>query len=181
MRALAPFVGNLTWEALKRVTTIDDQERELIMSMVGTVIYYPPEARSRPEPSSPTLTSITQLSTGKPTPAAARSTSLCSNATTTPTCDEVTDNIAYAHTPFTTKVEEMMRRISDKIANRSGIPTSRGNRVRQPDERAGVQDAVDRQRRSKGPASPKASSSSTATSSQPITRISFWSGISVSA
>jgi hypothetical protein len=38
---MVPFTGNLTWEALKRVNSIDDNERELILSMVGTVIYYP--------------------------------------------------------------------------------------------------------------------------------------------
>jgi conjugative transfer pilus assembly protein TraH len=42
VRNKAPFVGNLTWKALQRTGTyLDDQERELIMSIVGTVIFYP--------------------------------------------------------------------------------------------------------------------------------------------
>ena len=58
---MVPFTGNLTWQALKRVNTIDDNERELIMSMVGTVIYYPTSQNRDPDVMGPTLTSITQL------------------------------------------------------------------------------------------------------------------------
>ena len=47
-RAMVPFTGNLTWQALKRVNSIDDNERELILSMVGTVIYYPTVSKPRP-------------------------------------------------------------------------------------------------------------------------------------
>ena len=62
VRNKAPFVGNLTWKALQRTGSyLDDAERELIMSMVGTVIYYPEEDARDPEPVAPTLTSISQL------------------------------------------------------------------------------------------------------------------------
>ncbi|MCK7497219.1 MAG: conjugal transfer protein TraH [Comamonadaceae bacterium] len=48
-RNKAPFVGNLTWKALQRTGTyLDDQERELIMSIVGTVIFYPEDVDARP-------------------------------------------------------------------------------------------------------------------------------------
>jgi hypothetical protein len=51
IRNKAPFVGNLTWKALQRAGTyLDDQERELIMSIVGTVIFYPEDAARDPEP-----------------------------------------------------------------------------------------------------------------------------------
>jgi hypothetical protein len=60
-RAMVPFTGNLTWEALKRVNSIDDNERELILSMVGTVIYYPIAQNRDPDVIGPTLTSITPL------------------------------------------------------------------------------------------------------------------------
>ena len=68
---MVPFVGNLTWKALKRVTTLDDPERELLMSIVGTVIYYSTIRTAirtfmRPRsPASPTC------STGRAMPAAA--------------------------------------------------------------------------------------------------------------
>ena len=45
MKNKAPFVGNLTWKALQYTGSyLDDQERELIMSLVGTIIYYPEES-----------------------------------------------------------------------------------------------------------------------------------------
>ena len=62
VRNKAPFVGNLTWKALQHTGSyLDDSGRELIMSMVGTVIYYPEESGRDPEPIAPTLTSISQL------------------------------------------------------------------------------------------------------------------------
>jgi conjugative transfer pilus assembly protein TraH len=62
----APFVGNLTWKALQYTGAyLDDQERELIMSLVGTIIYYPEESARDPEPIAPTLTSISQLLYGQ--------------------------------------------------------------------------------------------------------------------
>src|SRR5437667_3647804 len=60
-RAMVRFTGNLTWQALKRVNSVDDNERELILSMVGTVIYYPTSQNRDPDVIGPTLTSITQL------------------------------------------------------------------------------------------------------------------------
>ena len=39
-------------------------------------------------------------------------------------CDGVTLNTAYTHTPFTARVETMMRSIADKIATRTAIPNN---------------------------------------------------------
>ena len=39
-------------------------------------------------------------------------------------CDVVTLNTAYTHTPFTAKVETLMRSIADKIATRTAIPNN---------------------------------------------------------
>ncbi len=39
-------------------------------------------------------------------------------------CDVVTLNPAYTHTPFTARVETMMRSIADKIATRAAIPNN---------------------------------------------------------
>lgn len=125
IRNKAPFVGNLTWKALQRTGTyLDDQERELIMSMVGTVIFYPEDAARDPEPVAPTITSISQLLYGQ---AAGTGTNVtqhllrCNNYTD---CDVVTLNTSYTHTPFTARVETMMRSIADKIATRTAIPNN---------------------------------------------------------
>ncbi|WP_278937955.1 conjugal transfer protein TraH [Pseudomonas helleri] len=122
IRNQAPFVGNLTWAALKRTGGyLDDQERELIMSLVGTVIYYPEESARDPEPIAPTLTSISQLLYGQ---SAGQNGSViqhllrCNNYST---CDQVSLNTGYQHTPFTVRVETLMRSIADKIATRSVI------------------------------------------------------------
>jgi len=125
VRNKAPFVGNLTWKALQYTgVALDDAERELIMSMVGTIIYHPEEAARDPEPIAPTLTSISQLLYGQ-TPAAGMNVMQhllkCNDYVN---CDVVTLNVAYTHTPFTAKVETLMRSIADKIAARTPIPNN---------------------------------------------------------
>lgn len=122
VRNKAPFVGNLTWKALKYTgVSLDDPERELIMSMVGTIIYHPEEDARDPEPIAATLTSISQLLYGQ---SAATGTNVvqhllkCNDYVN---CDVVTLNTTYTHTPFTAKVETLMRSIADKIAARTPI------------------------------------------------------------
>ncbi len=125
VRNKAPFVGNLTWKALQFAGSyLDDAERELIMSMVGTIIYYPEESRRDPEPIAPTLTSISQLLYGQ---AAGSGTNViqhllrCNDYSN---CDVVSLNTTYNHVPFTARVETMMRSIADKIATRTPIPNN---------------------------------------------------------
>lgn len=125
VRNKAPFVGNLTWKALQFTGGfLADSERELIMSMVGTVIYYPEESGRDPEPIAPTLTSISQLLYGQ---AAGSGTDViqhllrCNDYTS---CDVVSLNAAYNHTPFTARVETMMRSIAQHIATRTPIPNN---------------------------------------------------------
>jgi len=125
VRNKAPFVGNLTWKALQKTGSyLDDAERELIMSIVGTVIYYPEESGRDPETVAPTLTSISQLLYGQ---AAGSGNDVvqhllsCNNYSD---CDGVSLNTAYNHTPFTAKVEALMRSIAEKIANRTAIPNN---------------------------------------------------------
>ncbi|MCW5632010.1 MAG: conjugal transfer protein TraH [Rubrivivax sp.] len=125
VRNKAPFVGNLTWKALQYTgSALDDQERELIMSLVGTVIFYAEDAARDPEPIAPTITSISQLLYGQ---AAGTGTNVtqhllrCNHYTN---CDVVSLNTSYTHTPFTARVETMMRSIADKIATRTAIPNN---------------------------------------------------------
>jgi conjugative transfer pilus assembly protein TraH len=125
VRNKAPFVGNMTWKALQRAGTyLDDSERELIMSIVGTVIFYAEDAARDPEAIPPTITSISQLLYGQATGTGTDVTQhllRCNNYTE---CDAVTLNTSYTHTPFTARVETMMRSIADKIATRTAIPNN---------------------------------------------------------
>lgn len=117
----APFVGNLTWESLKLAGNyLDDKEREMVMSMVGTVIFYP-EGRDD-NPIAPTFTSISQLLYGQSDAGGGnvnQTVLRCNNYTN---CDQVTIDSAYVHTPFTVKVEKLMRSIAEKIQSRTPIP-----------------------------------------------------------
>lgn len=125
VRNKAPFVGNLTWKALQYTgTALDDQERELIMSMVGTVIFYPEEANRDPEPVAPTITSISQLLYGQSAGAGTDVVQHLLRCNDYTNCDAVSLNTAYTHTPFTARVETMMRSIADKIATRTAIPNN---------------------------------------------------------
>jgi len=125
VRNKAPFVGNLTWRALQRTGTyLDDQERELIMSLVGTVIFYPEDAARDPDPIAPTITSISQLLYGQAPGAGTDVTQHLLSCNNYADCDVVTLNTAYTHTPFTARVETMMRSIADKIATRAPIPNN---------------------------------------------------------
>jgi conjugative transfer pilus assembly protein TraH len=125
VRNKAPFVGNLTWKALQYTgTALDDKERELIMSMVGTVIYPPEEAARDPEPIAATLTSISQLLYGQSAATGTDVTQHLLKCNDYVNCDVVTLNTTYTHTPFTAKVETLMRSIADKITTRTPIPNN---------------------------------------------------------
>ncbi|MBB3122164.1 conjugative transfer pilus assembly protein TraH [Massilia violacea] len=123
IRNKAPFVGNITWKALKLAgTQLDDQERELIMSIVGTVIFY--EGTRDPNPVAPTLTSIGRLLYGTsaaPGGKVKQDMLRCNNYTD---CDVVTVDTNYLHTPFVTKVEGLMRSITEKMQWRVPIPNN---------------------------------------------------------
>ncbi|RTL56483.1 MAG: conjugal transfer protein TraH [Rhodocyclaceae bacterium] len=122
VRNKAPFVGNLTWKALQNTGTyLDDPERELIMSLVGTVIYYPEESGRDPDPIAPTLTSISQLLYGQGASSGTDVVQHLLRCNDYVNCDAVSLNTNYNHTPFTAKVEAMMRSIADKIASRTAI------------------------------------------------------------
>ena len=125
VRNKAPFVGNLTWKALQRTgTALDDAERELIMSIVGTVVFHPDESNRDPEPIAPTITSISQLLYGQAAGTGTNVTQHLLRCNDYTNCDVVSLNTTYAHTPFTARVETMMRSIADKIATRTAIPNN---------------------------------------------------------
>ncbi|MBK6973184.1 MAG: conjugal transfer protein TraH [Sterolibacteriaceae bacterium] len=123
IKNLPPLVGNLTWIALKAINTIDDQEREFIMSMVGTYIYPPDGAGGEAIPKMPTLTSANKLLYGD-NDAGGGNINItllrCNNFTD---CDVVSE-VPYIHTPFLKKVTDMMTSISDHIRSRTEIPNN---------------------------------------------------------
>ncbi len=125
LRNKAPFVGNLTWKALQRAGAyLDDPERELIMSLVGTVIFYPESAARDPEPIAPTITSISHLLYGQAAGVGGNVTQHLLRCNDYVNCDVVNLDVAYKHTPFTARVETLMRSIADKIATRAAIPNN---------------------------------------------------------
>jgi conjugative transfer pilus assembly protein TraH len=125
IRNKAPFVGNLTWKALQSTGAyLDDQERELIMSMVGTVIFYPEDENRDPQPIAPTLTSISSLLYGQSAATGSDVVQHLLRCNDYAKCDVVTLNTSYTHTPFTARVETLMRSIADKIATRTAIPNN---------------------------------------------------------
>jgi len=120
VRNKAPFVGNLTWQALRLAgNNLDDKEREMIMSMVGTVIFYG-EGRD-PNPVAPTFTSISQLLYGQSDAGNGKVYQPMLQCNNYASCDEVSINPNYMHVPFTAKVERLMRSISDKIQYRQPL------------------------------------------------------------
>ena len=123
IRNIPPLIGNLTWKALKQIPTIDDREREFIMSMVGTYIYPPDGAAGEAVPWMPTLTSATKLLYGDADAGGGniRLTLLsCNNFTD---CDVVSER-PYIHTSFHKKVTDMMTSIADRIRSRTEIPNN---------------------------------------------------------
>lgn len=124
IKAQAPFIGNIVWQALKAVPTLDDKGRELIMSIVGTTIYYPEEAKLGPQTVQPTITNVTNLLYGQ---GAAANGAIyvqvlrCNNYVD---CDQVTVDNTYTHVPFTKYVEDLMHSISDKIETRTPLPNN---------------------------------------------------------
>lgn len=123
VRNKAPFVGNLTWKALKLAgTNLDDLERELIMSLVGTVVF--PDDGSDPQPYAPTITSISRLLYGSADASSGKVVQEILRCSDYVDCASVSVDAHYQHTPFTLKVETLMRSIANKILSRSPIPNN---------------------------------------------------------
>lgn len=124
IRAQAPFVGNLVWRALKAVDNLDDKGRELIMSVIGTTIYYPEEARRAPLNVPPTIQSATNLLYGQGDAGDGKIYVQLLRCNNYVECDAVTVDNNYKHVPFTRYVENLMRSMSDKIEARTPIPNN---------------------------------------------------------
>jgi conjugative transfer pilus assembly protein TraH len=124
LRAQAPFVGNFTWKALKNIDTLDDPAREMVMSVVGALIFYAQESNRDPEYIGPSVTTVAQLLYGQ-SDASGGNVNVqllrCNNYTD---CDVVSRTNTNVHEPLTKKVEDLMRLISDNIRTRTAIPNN---------------------------------------------------------
>lgn len=115
--------GNVTWIALNQVGgAISQQEKEIIMSVIGTVILYPPAddgSGASPRYVEPTITGLRDLLLGN-----ADSATQGNVDVDVYVCDEPTDCLNPTRTtvsvkPFTQLVTERLRRMSDNIVNRT--------------------------------------------------------------
>ena len=124
LAAQTPFVGNFTWQALKSIDTLDDPARELVMSIVGAVIFHPESANRDPDYIGPSITTVAQLLYGQ-SDAGGGNVNLqvlrCNDYTN---CDVVTRSNSYVHEPLTKKVSDIMQLISDNIRTRTAIPNN---------------------------------------------------------
>jgi hypothetical protein len=120
----ATFVkGNVVWIALNRVGgTISREERELIMSVIGTVVLYPPEddgSGATPRYVEPSIVGLRDLLLGRGNSAAEGNVDI-----EVYRCDEPRECLNPVRTtvsvkPFTRLVSERLRRMSDHIATRT--------------------------------------------------------------
>jgi conjugative transfer pilus assembly protein TraH len=120
----ATFVkGNVTWLALNQVGgSISQQEKELIMSVIGTVILYPPAddgSGATPRYAEPTIVGLRDLLLGRGASATDGNVDI-----EVYVCDEPAECLNPTRTtvsarPFTRLVAERLRRMSDNIATRS--------------------------------------------------------------
>lgn len=120
----ATFVkGNVMWLALNQVGgTISQQERELIMSVIGTVILYPPAddgSGAMPRYLEPSIVGLRDLLLGRGDSATEGNVDIEVYA-----CDEPAECLNPTRTtvsakPYTRMVSERLRRMSDNIVTRT--------------------------------------------------------------
>jgi len=120
----ATFVkGNVIWTALNRVGgSITQAERELIMSVIGTVVLYPPQddgSGAMPRYFEPTIVGLRDLLLGS-----GKSATEGNVDVDVYVCDEPVDCLNPSRTtvsvkPFTQLVSERLVRMSDNIASRT--------------------------------------------------------------
>jgi conjugative transfer pilus assembly protein TraH len=120
----ATFVkGNVTWLALNQVGgNISREERELIMSVIGTVVLTPPAddgSGATPRYVEPTIIGLRDLLLGRGASATEGNVDI-----EVYVCDEPAECLNPSRTtvsakPFTRLVSERLRRMSDNIATRS--------------------------------------------------------------
>ena len=122
--ALAPFVGNITWKALKTVNTLDDASRELVMSIVGTFVFFPQEANKHFEYVGPSITSVAHLLYGQSDAGGGNINVQLLKCNNYSNCDVVTRSNSNVHKPLTKKVEDLLTTILYHIKTRTPLPNN---------------------------------------------------------
>jgi len=120
----ASFIqGNVVWDALNRVGGgISQQEKEFIMSIVGTVVLYPPDdtgAGAAPAYFAPTLVGLRDLLLGKADSATSGYVDVDVYQCDEPVQCMNPSKISVSVQPFTTQVTQRLQTISNNIATRT--------------------------------------------------------------
>ncbi|TCJ20163.1 conjugal transfer protein TraH [Parasulfuritortus cantonensis] len=123
-KALVPFFGNIVWHALKRMEHLDDEDRELIMSITGTTIYSrATDGKEDPRPIEATDLNVAALLRGDAEVDADGNSTikmLSCGGDTDDCLNPVVVNQPFR--PLTERVRALMASLADKIASR-GTPT----------------------------------------------------------
>lgn len=106
--------GNVTWKALKKLPGLDDDTREIYMSMIGTVIFDSEQGQPQYIPS--TDIDVKTLIGLKGQTKADLPVYRCSNKTD---CKRITLGSSNKYTALTKLVGDKMNKIADKIAERA--------------------------------------------------------------
>ncbi len=123
VRNLTFVKGNVVWSALNRVAgSISQDEKELIMSVIGTVVLYPPAddgSGAMPRYFEPTIVGLRDLLLGRGSSATEGNVDVEVYA-----CDEAVECMnpgrrTVSAKPFSRLVAERLLRISDNIASRT--------------------------------------------------------------
>lgn len=123
VRNIAFVKGNVVWTALNRVGgSISQAEKELIMSVIGTIVLYPPQddgSGAMPRYFEPTILGLRDLLLGR-----AASEALGNVDVDVYSCDEPVECMnpsrrTVSVKPFSRLVAERLLRISDNIASRT--------------------------------------------------------------
>ncbi|MDX9943302.1 MAG: conjugal transfer protein TraH [Azonexus sp.] len=125
LKQMVPFTGNIVWSALKKFNHLDDEERELIMSITGTTIYSRAlDNSTEPIPVSPTIRSLTDVLYGNVEAGGAVTGGQvrvklwrCMDAD----CNTLAERQEVMES-LTERVRKIMHSLSEKIATRSGAP-----------------------------------------------------------
>lgn len=122
LRELVSVTGNIVWKALQSMSNLDDRERELIMSITGTVVYPREDQSSTGVQYAPQITSVRQLLYGEGDAGDGRVRMTLLRCNNYSECDSPFMDDNYVHTGFLKRTVDTMRAISDRIRAREPLP-----------------------------------------------------------
>lgn len=128
-KEIPPFTGNLLWESLKLYTQLDNGDRELIMSITGTTIFYEQssDASKAPLTVSPTITAAKDLIHGNSSTASGTAGNVLVRQLTCGTDTDKCLNPVVLFVEFESilnRTEKLMTSLSDKIRKGNIAPTA---------------------------------------------------------